>query len=713
VADESNMPGWVRLANLAAYPLLAGLVYRRVLEWQSQALATAMQKIPRGGLAEHKVWNLLETSQTIGASLDVDTTLVTAASTVATALGAEVCALGLPTEQSHRRIELAIVHTPDQSTEEGGVLDLDSQPAIKRAIRTRRQVILPEIDDGTAALFTLMGQDQTGPLLIQPLIDDRLVMGVLVAGNPHSKRLWTTEEQRLGVILGQRVAVAIGNARRSQQVTWRADQLAQSLRLQERESIRIRAELEQSQKEAQKFAQHIYDLEQKIQRQERQTQELTTILQMRDNETDEAELQAEVERLNEARVSLQTQVQEWQERAQQLTVRQTELTAELAQARQRTSQLQAEIKQEADLDARQVSVIVVSNHMGQVTAVHGPAERILDRDRSVIIGQPINELYSDPRWQQMLERLMVDEDVQHHLIDSPYVLNIQHADQPLRIELTPMPAPNRQGFNGIIALIYDQRGTEVSYQAELVASLVQELRTPMTSIVGYTDLLLGESVGILGAMQRKFLQRVRANTERMNAKLDDLIEITAIDSGRLEIEPETVNVVSIIEEAIMNTAGQFRERGIAVDLALDDNIPEVHADPDALNQIMLNLLSNACQASQVNTTVIVSATLQDISGAGLDAPGYIMVSVSDSGGGIAEEDRRRVFTRLYRADNPLIEGLGETGVGLSVAKTLLEAHGGRIWVESEDGVGSVFSFLLPIEGPDGAGGEGGFVEAVL
>jgi signal transduction histidine kinase len=363
--------------------------------------------------------------------------------------------------------------------------------------------------------------------------------------------------------------------------------------------------------------------------------------------------------------------------------------------------LEHSLEQQTKQEAQQTYGIFVSDYTGQVAAVQGAIEHVLDKDRSLIIGKPIGNLYVDPRWRQALERLMVDENVGQHLVDSSQVINIQHADQSLRAELTPVPAPHKQGFHGIVAVVYEETdAVDISYHTELVASLVQELRTPMTSIIGYTDLLLGESVGILGAMQRKFLQRVKANTERMNAKLDDLIEITAIDSGRLEIEPETVNLVSIVEEAIMNTASQFRERGITVDLALEDDLPEVHADPDALNQVMLNLLSNACQASQVDTTVAISASLQETSSAGLDSPANLMVSITDTGGGIAEEDRRRVFTRLYRADNPLIEGLGETGVGLSVAKTLVEAHGGRIWVESELGVGSTFSFLLPIAGSE-------------
>jgi signal transduction histidine kinase/GAF domain-containing protein len=712
-ADASNVAGWVRVANLAAYPLLAGTVYRRVLDWQHQAMLAAIHAQPRQRLDRQ----VLDTFQTIGASLDLDTTLVTAVSVAQTALKADVCALGLPTERTHRHIELVLVHRSDRPTEEGGTFELDQQPLIKRAIRTRGQVILQHSDRGASDIWTLFSETETGSLLIQPLIDDRVVVGVLIAGKSHSKQLWTAEEQQLATALGQRLAVAISNAQRFGQALWRADQLTRNLRLEEQKTGQTRTELEQSQKEAQKFAQRIYELEQQIQRQEKQAQEMATILQVLESETDETALKAEIERLNTVRVEKEAEVQKWQRAARQLTQRQTQLESELDQALQHTGQLQTELAQSLEAspngESAPVCGIIVSDYMGQVAAVHGRIERVLNGDHSVIVNKPIVDLYPDPRWRETLEKLMISEDVRHHLVDSPQVVKIQHADQSLRVELTPVPAPKEQGFNGVVAVIYgDGELADISYQAELLASLVQELRTPMTSIVGYADLLLGESVGILGAMQRKFLQRVKANTERMSAKLDDLIEITAIDLGRLEIEPETVNIVSIIEEAIMNTAGQFRERGITIDLALDDGLPEVYADPDALNQVMLNLLSNACQASEVDTTVVVGATLQDISDAVLGGSSYLMASVSDTGGGIDEEDRMRVFTRLYRADNPLIKGLGETGVGLSVAKTLIEAHGGRIWVESEEGVGSTFSFLLPVEGPVDAKGTGGLAEAV-
>lgn len=711
-ADESNVPAWIRLANLAAYPLLAGLVYRHVLDWQQETLLPMTQAEYQQGLD----WELMDAIQAIGASLDLDTTLVTAISITETALRADICALGLPTERTHRNIELAMVHIPDHPPEEGTTFKLDQQPIIKRAIRTRGQVVLHKDEEQAADLLALFGETEKGPLLIQPLVDDRVVVGVLIAGNPRSKREWGEDERRLAAALGQRLATAIGNAQRFNQAALLSDQLKRNLHLEEQKIQQARNELEESQNESQAYAKRIYELEQQIQRQEQQAREMATILETLDKESDETAFQVEFERINRLRDELEAELQQWKSTAQQLTVHQAQLESDLNQALQRADHLQTELRHSLGTSSNgelsQAYGIIISDYMGQVAAVHGPIERVLNGGRSGIIDKPISDLYTDPRWQQALEKLMIDIDVRQNLVDSPHVINIQHANQSLRVELTPVPAPHQQGFNGIVAVIFgDGGGADFSYQADLLASLVQELRTPMTSIIGYTDLLLGESVGILGAMQRKFLQRVKANTERMSAKLDDLIEITDIDLGRLEIEPETVNIVSIIEEAIMNTAGQFRERGITIDMALEDDLPEIYADPDALNQVMQNLLSNACQASEESSTVVVSANLQNAGDPVLGGSSYFMVSVTDTGGGIAKEDRRRVFTRLYRADNPLIDGLGETGVGLSVAKTIVEAHGGRIWVESEEGTGSTFSFLLPVEGSEELKIKGGYAEA--
>jgi GAF domain-containing protein len=183
-------------------------------------------------------------------------------------------------------------------------------------------------------LFELMGEADAGPLLVQPLIDDRSIVGVLIVGNPHSKRVWTEEERQIAGSFALQIATAIGNAKRFQQAAWSVNQLAQNKRLQEQETHRLQAELEQSQQDVQEFGQRIYDLEQQIERQERQARELATMLHLRESKTDEDALRAQIERLSRERARLETQAQEWKEVAEGLKARQTQLETELAQAYQ-------------------------------------------------------------------------------------------------------------------------------------------------------------------------------------------------------------------------------------------------------------------------------------------------------------------------------------------------------------------------------------------
>lgn len=233
--------------------------------------------------------------------------------------------------------------------------------------------------------------------------------------------------------------------------------------------------------------------------------------------------------------------------------------------------------------------------------------------------------------------------------------------------------------------------TKNTEQAEVVASISQELRQPLSSIVGYTDLLLGESVGILGALQRKFVERIKASTERIRSLTDDMIQITTLATDLNELKPEAVDLNLIIDNAMSYTSTQVREKNISIHLEVPKSLVPIHADREALQQILIHLLQNAGAATPFEGTIKLKVQTRTENGAE-----FILIQVSDKGGGITPEDLPRVFTRLYRADNVLIQGVGDTGVGLSIAKTLTEAQHGRIWVESDPGVGATFSVLLPI-----------------
>jgi signal transduction histidine kinase len=231
-------------------------------------------------------------------------------------------------------------------------------------------------------------------------------------------------------------------------------------------------------------------------------------------------------------------------------------------------------------------------------------------------------------------------------------------------------------------------------QAEVIASISQELRQPMSSIIGYADLLLGESVGILGALQRKFIERIRASTERIGSLIDDLIQITTLETGLMSLKPELVDMNLIIDNAMAYTSSQLREKNITLRIDIPENMRPIQTDREALQQILIHLLQNAGAASSVEGTISLRVRTQKENG-----NDYALIQVTDTGGGIPSEDLPRVFSRLYRADNVLIQGVGDTGVGLSIAKALTEAQGGRIWVDTEIGSGSTFSVLLPLKNP--------------
>ena len=147
----------------------------------------------------------------------------------------------------------------------------------------------------------------------------------------------------------------------------------------------------------------------------------------------------------------------------------------------------------------------------------------------------------------------------------------------------------------------------------------------------------------------------------------------------------------IIDNAMAYTSAQIREKNITLRLDIPDSVLQLRTDRDAFQQILIHLLQNATGATQVEGVVTLRVQMQSEQN-----EHFISIQVTDTGGGIASTDLPRVFARRFRADHGVIQGLGDTGVGLSIAKALVEAQGGRIWVDTEPGCGSTFSILLPV-----------------
>ena len=246
------------------------------------------------------------------------------------------------------------------------------------------------------------------------------------------------------------------------------------------------------------------------------------------------------------------------------------------------------------------------------------------------------------------------------------------------------------------ALLYQQVHAANLAKSEFVSMVSHELKTPMTSMRGYVDLLLSGMTGELKDQQRHFLETVASNLHRMNRQIQDLTDISRIETGRLLVTLETTAFSSVVSETLRTIQGLADQKGIHLHLELPPDLPSVNADKERLVQVLTNLLSNACKYSPPDTDVTVrfwgeQRWLQKRKRE-LDV---VVCAVQDNGHGISEEDQKKLFTKFFRAEDPQIRQAPGTGLGLSITKGIIELHDGEIWVESELGQGTTFYFAVP------------------
>jgi signal transduction histidine kinase/GAF domain-containing protein len=680
---ESHIAGWVRLTNIAALPLLTALVYRRAL---------SAVPVAAGGEDEAlEVVSILQVARRIEEARDIDAALELASLTIVRMLGTDMVAIGLPIAGPSRGVRIAALHPPTSKvlSHQNLTLLASEHPLLASVLQTGRvERVYTRYEDPVAStIYYGLGFERPGPLVLQPLIEGNNLLGVMLVGNPTSRRQVTPRDEKILKAVAGAIAASLATARR-------------------RGGVDQGAELQKALAEVQRVTQYAAELESELEQQRQKANELNTRLRLQEQgaaaqaqaPAEIAIWQEELRGLAEARARLEAELVEWKERAEQIAHAKAELQMQLAQTRTELQEVQGQAALapvEQSTDGGGPGGIVVGDGEGKIILVSQGGQYLVGQSRSTLIGTPLQNLFNEPTWVQAVGRLLSGEAQAGDTATATLELD----GRTVRAELTRLP--DASGWPGALTvMLYLEEGSLL--QSGMLVSLIHELRTPMTSINGYTDLLIGEAVGILGETQRQFLLRVKANIERMGGLLDDMVKIVSLDTGREAVSLEPVDISSVIESAIMSLSAQFSERELSVQMSVPPDLPPVHADRDSIYQIVQHLLANACQCSEAGTEIAVKANLEEHTDQIEGLPDYVLVSVTDTGGGIAPEDQRRVFQRLYRADNPLIAGLGETGVGLSIAKALVEAQGGRIWVESEKGVGSTFSFILPLS-PEGEG----------
>ena len=225
-----------------------------------------------------------------------------------------------------------------------------------------------------------------------------------------------------------------------------------------------------------------------------------------------------------------------------------------------------------------------------------------------------------------------------------------------------------------------RRGKDETQGIEVISTVSHELRSPLTSVKGYTSLLINRWERLGDAQKLMMLEQVQHDADRVTRLVAELLDISRLETGRLTLRRQLVDVGTLVEQVLEKV--RMMEAALQVDVVFEENFPRVYADPDKIEQVLTNLVENAAKYADP-TGMRVQGTVGD---------GEVAIAVTDKGAGIPESDVPRVFTKFYRRAETRPTG---SGLGLWISRGLVEAHGGRLTVESKMGEGSTFRFTLP------------------
>ena len=338
------------------------------------------------------------------------------------------------------------------------------------------------------------------------------------------------------------------------------------------------------------------------------------------------------------------------------------------QLEQRFAELRAERAESAALVEAMVEGVIAADERGRIVTANGAARRLLGYRPDEPL-PALDQLFRTKQARELVAEVQRGQEAQRQIeFDSQTVL------------LTGRPL----GGRGALLVLHDV--TELrrleAVRRDFVANVSHELKTPLTSISGYAETLVGDHTDL--ATTRRFLEVILANSRRMQRLVDDLLDLSRIESGGWRPQPEVLDVGLVGREVWTLLAARAEERGVR--FAQDLAVPTAFADPDALRQVLSNLMDNALRYTPKGGTITLRTRREDDG---------VRVSVRDTGSGITGDHLPRIFERFYRADPARSREEGGTGLGLAIVKHMVEGHGGSVRAESELGRGSEISAWFP------------------
>jgi PAS domain S-box-containing protein len=339
--------------------------------------------------------------------------------------------------------------------------------------------------------------------------------------------------------------------------------------------------------------------------------------------------------------------------------------------------------------------VLVTDARRRITLFNASAENILGLSREKVLGNSLENFIglfgnAAKHWVETIQ--MWSEEPEQYKPGDLYAERIELDNQRVvAVHLSPVRL--RHDFLGTVSIFRDiTHEVEVDrLKSEFVATVSHELRTPMTSIKGYVDLLLMGATGPVSEQQGQFLRVVKQNTERLAILVNDLLEVSRIEAGKVTLSLQALDLGEIADHVLANITRRMEDedRPINLEKAIPHDLPLVTGDRDRVIQIIDNLVANAYQYTPIHGRITIRAR---------QVGGFVQMDVEDTGIGIKPEESSRIFERFYRGEDALVMATSGNGLGLSIVQKLVELHKGKIWFESKGvrGEGSTFSFTLPL-----------------
>ncbi len=521
--------------------------------------------------------SMIEIARLMGQSRDLKATLEHASAWIAEAINADRVAIFTLKEETLRLI--AQYPPPHSRTliRIATELSFDGYPYITSAIRGQEQIILNSKNnyDRLSGVYALLGSQEAGPAIIQPLMHKGQILGVLFAGNDRSETPFSSNEARICHSVAAPVSAAIDSTRLYQR-------LARSLQALEKEAG----------------------------------------------------------------------------------------------------------QREAILESIAEGVIVI-DLQGRAAMMNAAAEAILETQRERVLGRPLGQaLKALTRKQKTdLGRLSQAADPLTTLFDL--------AGKQIQVNAAPVRTAMGDHL-GMVAVLRDVTQEVQAEQAkrEFISSISHELRTPLTAILGYTEALVGGMAGELTETQAHFVEIIHKNTRHMIGMANNLIALSEAERGDIELEYSELDLYQFLPEILDSFSAELEQRQITGGLDLADTLPLLWADPHRLRLAIANLIDNAIRFTLPGGEVTIGAALRT-----LPAGEMCAIWVQDTGIGIPPQEQERVWERFYRAPGPLEIEAGGLGIGLFITRSLVQAHGGQVHLDSTPGKGSRFTLLIPTTPP--------------